>query len=96
MKIRSTTGEDLGVFVDTVHTAFARFPETPDENGGGLWWSALEIDRGVLAEIDGKAVGTATAYSFELTLPGDVVVPAAGITAVGVLPTHRRRACSPR
>lgn len=91
MKIRSTTAQDVGVFVDTVHTAFARFPETPDENGGGLWWSALEIDRGVLAEIDGTAVGTATAYSFELTLPGEVVVPAAGISAVGVLPTHRRR-----
>jgi predicted acetyltransferase len=91
VKIRSTTAQDLGVFLDTVHTAFGRFRETPDENGGGLWWSALEIDRGVLAEIDGKAAGTATAYSFELTLPGQVVVPAAGISAVGVLPTHRRR-----
>jgi predicted acetyltransferase len=91
VKIRSTTDQDLGVFVDTVHTAFGRFPETPDENGGGLWWSALEIDRGVLAEIDGKAVGTATAHSFELTLPGEVVVAAAGITGVGVLPTHRRQ-----
>jgi predicted acetyltransferase len=92
VKIRSTTDQDLGAFVDTVHTAFGRFPETPDENGGGLWWSAIEIDRGLLAVTDdGKAVGTATAYSFELTLPGDVVAPAAGITAVSVLPTHRRQ-----
>ena len=92
MQIRSTTAQDLDVFLGTVHTAFGRFPETPDENGGGLWWSALEMDRSLLAETeDGKAVGTATAYSFELTLPGDVVVPAAGITGVGVLPTHRRQ-----
>ncbi|MEU0877373.1 GNAT family N-acetyltransferase [Lentzea sp. NPDC005914] len=91
MKIRSTTAQDLGAFVDTVHTAFGRFPETPDENGGGLWWSAVEIDRGLLAIADDKIVGTATAHSFELTLPGDVLAPAAGITAVGVLPTHRRR-----
>ncbi|GGU50657.1 GNAT family N-acetyltransferase [Lentzea flava] len=92
MKIRSTTSLDLDVLVDTVHTAFGRFPETPGENGGGLWWSAVEMDRGVLAFTDdGKAVGTATAYSFELTLPGDVLVPAAGITGVGVLPTHRRQ-----
>lgn len=92
MKIRATSARDLDVFVDTVHTAFGRFPETPDENGGGLWWSAIEIDRGLMAFTDdGKAVGTATAYSFELTLPGEVIAPAAGITAVGVLPTHRRQ-----
>lgn len=92
MKIRATTAQDLDVFVDTVHTAFGRFPETPDDNGGGLSWSAIEIDRGLLAlSDDGKAIGTTAAYSFELTLPGDFIVPAAGITAVGVLPTHRRQ-----
>lgn len=92
MKIRATTAQDLDVFVDTVHTAFGRFLETPDEHGGGVWWSALELDRGVMALTDsGKAVGTTAAYSFELTLPGEVVVPAAGVTSVGVLPTHRRQ-----
>lgn len=35
-------------------------------------------------------VGIATAYPFELTVPGGTV-PAAGISWVGVLPTHRRR-----
>jgi predicted acetyltransferase len=92
VKIRATTAQDLDGVIDTVHTAFGRFPETPDANGGGVWWSALELDRGVLALTgDGKAVGTAAAYSFELTLPGEVLAPAAGVTAVGVLPTHRRQ-----
>ncbi|TDT29245.1 putative acetyltransferase [Streptomyces sp. BK208] len=91
MDIRPTTDKDLGVFVDTVHAAFGRFPETPVE-GGGLWWSALETDRCLLARTaDGRAVGTTAAYSFELTLPGKTVVPAAGVTAVGVLPSHRRQ-----
>jgi predicted acetyltransferase len=91
MRIRSTTDEDLDVFVDTLHAAFARFPETPT-GGGGLWWSALEMDRGLLAVTpDGRPVGTAGAYSFELTLPGKTVVPVAGVSAVGVLPSHRRR-----
>ncbi|GGN21762.1 GNAT family N-acetyltransferase [Streptomyces fuscichromogenes] len=91
MEIRPTTDKDLDVFVDTVHAAFGRFPETPVE-GGGLWWSALEIDRCLLAvTADGRAVGTAAAYSFELTLPGETPVPAAGVTAVGVLPSHRRQ-----
>ncbi|MET8170448.1 GNAT family N-acetyltransferase [Streptomyces sp. NPDC005329] len=92
MEIRSTTEQDHDVFVDTLHGAFGRFPETPAEDGGGVWWSALEPDRNLLAETaDGRPVGTAGAYSFELTLPGEIIVPAAGVTAVGVLPTHRRQ-----
>ncbi|MFF0622521.1 GNAT family N-acetyltransferase [Streptomyces sp. NPDC004296] len=91
MEIRPTTDQDFGVFVDTLHAAFGLFPETPIE-GGGLWWSALETDRCLLAlTADGRPVGTAAAHSFELTLPGGTLVPAAGVTAVGVLPSHRRR-----
>lgn len=91
MEIRSTTDEDLEVFLDTVRAAFGRFPQTPIE-GGGLWWSALEMDRCLLVlTADGRPVGTASTHSFELTLPGETLVPAAGVTAVGVLPTHRRR-----
>lgn len=91
MEIRSTTDKDLDVFVDTVHAAFGRFPETPVE-GGGLWWSALEMDRCLLAlTADGRPVGTAAAHPFELTLPGESLVPASGVTAVGVLPSHRRQ-----
>ncbi|TXS05988.1 GNAT family N-acetyltransferase [Streptomyces sp. col6] len=91
MEIRPTTDADLEVFVETVHTAFGQFPETP-VGDGGRWWSALEMDRGLLAVApDGKPVGTAAAYSFDLTLPGGTTVPVAGVTAVGVVPSHRRR-----
>ncbi|WP_329217440.1 GNAT family N-acetyltransferase [Streptomyces sp. NBC_01485] len=92
MEIRSTTEQDREVFVDTLHAAFGRFPETPAEGGGGVWWAALETDRGLLATTaDGRPVGTAGAYSFELTLPGEILAPAAGVSFVGVLPSHRRR-----
>ncbi|KPI00381.1 Sterol carrier protein domain containing protein [Actinobacteria bacterium OK074] len=91
MEIRSTTDEDRDVFVGTMHAAFGLFPETPVD-GGGLWWSAFEMDRCLLAlAADGRPVGTAGAYSFELTLPGEILVPTSGVTAVGVLPSHRRR-----
>lgn len=91
MEIRPTTEKDLDVFVDTVHAAFGRFPETPIE-GGGLWWSALETDRCLLARTaDGRPVGTVATHPFELTLPGETLVPVAGVTAVGVLPSHRRQ-----
>ncbi|NYV73087.1 GNAT family N-acetyltransferase [Streptomyces sp. UH6] len=91
MEIRSTTDQDLDVFVDTLHVAFGIVPDTPAD-GRGAWWSAFEMDRGLIAETDdGRPIGTAGAYSFELTLPGEVLVPAPGVTAVGVLPTHRRQ-----
>jgi len=49
-----------------------------------------EPDR-TLAAFDGSLmVGTAGAYSFQFSVPG-AVVPAAGVTLVSVLPTHRRR-----
>ncbi len=50
----------------------------------------LEPDR-VIGALDGEAwVGTGAAFSFRLTVPGGEV-GAAGITAIGVLPSHRRR-----
>ncbi|MFI0235817.1 GNAT family N-acetyltransferase [Streptomyces sp. NPDC016845] len=91
MDIRPTTDDDLTVFVDTVHTAFGQFPETPVADGG-RWWSALEMERGLMAlGPDGRPVGTAAAYSLDLTLPGGAITPVAGVTTVGVLPSHRRR-----
>ncbi|MFJ8229894.1 GNAT family N-acetyltransferase [Streptomyces sp. NPDC094448] len=91
MEIRPTADEDLEVFVDTIHTAFGRFPGAPAAEAG-QWWSALEMDRGLLAlSEDGRPVGTAAAYSFELTLPGRHIAPVTGVSAVGVLPSHRRR-----
>lgn len=49
-----------------------------------------EFDR-TIAALDGEQMaGSASAYSFQLAVPGGVV-PAAGITMVAVLPSHRRR-----
>jgi len=44
------------------------------------------------AAFDGDSlVAGAGAFTFDLTVPGPVAVPCAGVTVVGVLPTHRRR-----
>jgi len=52
--------------------------------------SVVEYDR-TIAALDGdRMVGSASAYSFRLTVPGGTV-NAAGVTMVSVLPTHRRR-----
>lgn len=50
----------------------------------------LPVGRVYAAWEDGRAVGGLAALPLDLTVPGGTV-PAAGITAAGVLPTHRRR-----
>jgi predicted acetyltransferase len=51
----------------------------------------IEVERLHAAFDGGRLVGGAGAFSFELSVPGGASVPAAGVTVVGVLPTHRRR-----
>jgi predicted acetyltransferase len=52
--------------------------------------SYLPLDR-VHAAFDGdRVIGAAGAFPFELTVPGGPI-PCAGVTLVGVHPTHRRR-----
>jgi predicted acetyltransferase len=50
-----------------------------------------ETDRWLAAFDDGRMVGGAAAASYRFTVPGGAQVRAAGVTAVGVQPTHRRR-----
>lgn len=90
MRIRTTSEADRESYVTTLLSAFGTIADSPATDPG-QWWSAFELERGLVAESDGEIIGTAGAYTFELTLPGDTVVPVAGVTAVGVLPSHRRR-----
>jgi predicted acetyltransferase len=50
----------------------------------------LPFDRMLGAYSDGALVGTAADFPLALTIPGGEL-PAAGVTGVGVLPSHRRR-----
>jgi predicted acetyltransferase len=77
-------------FDDFARAEFAAFGEhLPSEEHPA--WATGELDR-TLAVFDGdEVVGTGRIYSLELTLPGGAVVPTAAISAIGVLPTHRRR-----
>jgi predicted acetyltransferase len=51
---------------------------------------ALPAARALAAFDGGKPVALAGAYQFDLTIPGGQL-PCAGVTWVGVMPTHRRR-----
>jgi predicted acetyltransferase len=50
-----------------------------------------ELERMVAARIDGAVVGGAGSMTFDVSVPGGATVPTAGVTVVGVLPSHRRR-----
>ena len=62
-----------------------------DEAGVERELTVWELDRTWVAEDGDDYVATATAYSFEMTVPGGARVPVAGVAQVAVLPTHRRQ-----
>jgi predicted acetyltransferase len=66
------------------------FSERVRDEDVAPWEATFEADRALAAYDGERIVGTAGIYSFELTVPGGVS-PAAGVTLVGVQPTHRRR-----
>jgi predicted acetyltransferase len=62
----------------------------PSEEDSERFSKLLPVER-MLVATEGKAiVAAAGAFPFEMTVPG-ALVPTAGVTVVGVLPTHRRR-----
>jgi predicted acetyltransferase len=66
------------------------FGWVPTEDEVERFSKVLPVDRMHAAFDDKEIVGGAGVFPFEMTVPG-AVVPCAGVTVVGVLPTHRRR-----
>ena len=88
IEIRSVPADQLRHWIDTVNVAFGA---PTDEAQWKLDQTLLDSER-VLGAYDGEAlVGGGAAFSFRMTVPGGARVRTAGVTSVGVLPTHRRR-----
>ncbi len=66
------------------------FSERLRDEDATAYESIFEPDRAIAAYDGDRVVATAGIFSFDLTIPGGVV-PAAGVTFVGVQPTHRRQ-----
>jgi predicted acetyltransferase len=66
------------------------FGATLEEDRMQRWVDQLGLDRMHAALSNGEIVGGAAAFTFNMTVPGGDV-PTAGISVVGVYPTHRRR-----
>src|SRR5262245_4192616 len=87
VRVCSSTAE-LREAVRPIWHYFGR--STPTEEQANRVGRVVPLERAHAAWEGGRAVGGASALPFMLTVPGGRI-RAAGITAVGVLPTHRRR-----
>jgi predicted acetyltransferase len=88
VEVRPCTKEE---FLAGLTPIFHYFGRVPSEDSITSLSSVLRPERLHAAFEDGRAVGGAGALELPLTVPGGERVPAAGVTTVGVLPTHRRR-----
>lgn len=73
------------------HTAEIPFGSLGDEKRLELERAVMPLDRTFTALVGDRMVGGASSYPFRMTVPGGARVPVAGVTAVSVLATHRRR-----
>lgn len=86
--MRPVTLDEFKAYGHAAGLAFSEHVSDDDLDG---WKLTFEPDRSLAVFDEGQIVGTAGAFTFDMTLPGMMTIPVAGVTAVGVLPTHRRR-----
>jgi predicted acetyltransferase len=85
--LRTISSEEVPDFLRAVELAFS---ESPTEEEIAHESSVTEPDRSLVAMDGAGMVGTAGAFSRELTIPGGTL-PMAAVTMVGVVATHRRQ-----
>ncbi|MCX5378348.1 GNAT family N-acetyltransferase [Streptomyces sp. NBC_00091] len=89
LEMRILKRDEWDVWFDHLELAFGGVAEVRESRE--LFRSLTEPDRSLGVWDGGDCVGSASAFSFRLSVPGGALVPAAGVTMVGVAPTHRRR-----
>ena len=90
MPIEINAGRSAEEVLTALAPVMHYFGATPSPQDGSRFTPFIEPSRAFVAHEDGAAVGGCASFPFEMTVPGGVV-RAAGLTIVGVLPTHRRR-----
>jgi predicted acetyltransferase len=84
------TVKDLDEFTRAVFAIGQYFGMTPTEERMQRFLDQIGLERTHAAWLDGQIVGGAAAFTFNVTVPGGDL-PTAGVSVVGVYPTHRRR-----
>lgn len=86
--IRSIDEDGFGAWVRANEIAFSSVPD-PDDVARER--TVAELDRTFGAFDGDEIVGTAASFSLRMRVPGGTELGTAGVTMVGVKPTHRRR-----
>jgi predicted acetyltransferase len=87
LEYRNPTEDELRATLEAANIAFAN--ELRDDDFE-IQRAELPVGRIFGAFDDGRPVGLTASVAFEMTVPGGTL-PTAGVTYVGVMPTHRRR-----
>jgi predicted acetyltransferase len=89
IEIRTVAPDEYAAAIDVMTSAFLERPDVArvaesvrDRWDAGRTWVAFDGTR---------ACGTFRSWATDLTVPGGVTLPAAAVSGVTVLPTHRRR-----
>lgn len=88
LELRTITDDEFPLWAHTLDRAFGNHL---DDEEIERYHRVSEIDRAIAVFDRDQIVATAGANSFELTVPGNLQVRAAGVTGVSVRASHRRR-----
>jgi predicted acetyltransferase len=87
--VRPIDENEIDGFIGVDEHAFNTSPWSADDRRVAL--DRFEFDRTLAAFDDTTPVGVTMCYSFQLSVPGLQMLPAAGVTFVAVMPTYRRQ-----
>jgi predicted acetyltransferase len=93
LEIRTITDNERVDWLRAADTSFSSVPKD-DEIEASL--PVIEVERSFAAVDGGRIVGTSASITFRMAVPGGARIPTAGVTMVGVHPTHRRRGINTR
>jgi predicted acetyltransferase len=93
IEIRTITEDER---VDWIQSAETSFSSTAKDDEIEAFLPVIEVDRSFAAVDGSRIVGTSASITFRMMVPGGARVPTAGVTMVGVQPTHRRRGINSR
>ena len=88
IEVRSLRDGELPRFREVLSSAFGGGDPEPDYDI--VWEKVFEQDRLFVAVEGDELVGVGGSFSFTMSVPG-AEIATAGLTVVGVLPTHRRK-----
>ena len=88
-EIRPVREDELPAYIDALSTGFLERPDVA--RVAREIWPLWQGSRSWAAIDDGRICGTFRSWPTELTVPGGGRLAAAAVSAVTVLPTHRRR-----